>query len=64
MYSGSDDFKDVGLFNGDRNLRLEVYEEEAKYRVRVAKRPLVSIRNVSNGYPRIQSLNKKFPMPP
>jgi len=42
MYSGSDDFQDVGLFNGDRNLRLKIHEEGGKFTVRVAKRSLVS----------------------
>jgi len=56
MYSGSDDFKDVGLFNGERNLRLEVYEEGGIYRVRVAKRPLVSTCIVSKWLPKSSSI--------
>ena len=49
VFKGSSDFKDVELFNGERNLYLKVKEEEieghrSNYKVKVAKRPLVSIK--------------------
>jgi len=43
MYCGSADFKNLELFNGERDLRLKVHKEGDKYSVQVVRRSLVSI---------------------
>ena len=40
--SGSDDYKDVELFNGETNLYLQAQKVGYGYKLKVADRPLVS----------------------
>ena len=40
--SGSDDYKDVELFNGWTNLYLQAHKVGYGYKLKVADRPLVS----------------------